>query len=348
MKVVFLYHDALAPGGYPRDVRWLAGSLGELGVDVTILGRPGPLSDGLGSATVVDEIGAWGHAVRDDPVLHAFGISNRIQVQALRGLASGASRLVFSPLAHMMREHIRVGSHMKRPAYRIAGAWLRQRGAIGHFFSALDRAESAPFFAPRESFVAGVGVFPDDAAGRVSSTGDPYLLFFGRNDVNQKGLDLLVEGYARARAGGLDLPLVIGGRAHGDSVTLLNTAVERLGVAEHVSFVGETSDEERSRLMANARAFVFPSRWDGPPRPVREAIALGVPVLVTPGTNMADVVAEHDAGAVMDPTPDGVSTALLRLTDPEQVERWRRNSLALRDALSWPTLARIYLAAYGA
>ncbi|HWL65038.1 MAG TPA: glycosyltransferase, partial [Actinomycetota bacterium] len=172
------------------------------------------------------------------------------------------------------------------------------------------------------------------------------LLFFGRNDVNQKGLDLLIEGYALARARGLDLPLVIGGRAHEDSANYLTEAVKRQGVSEHVSFVGETSDQERSRLMSNARAFVFPSRWDGPPRPVREAIALGVPVLVTPGTNMAEVVAEHDAGAVMQPTPEGVRDALIQLSDVDRVERWRRNSEKLRAALSWPKLARLYLAAY--
>ncbi|HYI46078.1 MAG TPA: glycosyltransferase family 4 protein [Actinomycetota bacterium] len=346
MNVVFLYHDALAPGGYPRDVRWLAGNLSELGVDVTVLGRPGPLNDGLGSATVVDRAESWADAIQDGPVLHAFGISNRVQLDALRGLAPGASRLVFSPLAHMMREHLRVGSALKRPAYRMAGAWLNRHRAIGHFFSIVEQQESAPYFAPRSSFIAGAGVFPDDAGDGRMAGNERYLLFFGRNDVNQKGLDLLIEGYGMARAGGLDLPLVIGGRAHGDSESFLRTATQRAEVGDSISLLGETSDEERSRLMAGADAFIFPSRWDGPPRPVREAIALGVPVLVTPGTNMAEVVAEHDAGAVIEPTAAGVRDALLRLIDAKEVERWRQNSPKLREALSWPTLARSYLSAY--
>ncbi len=346
MRVAFLYHDAFAPGGYPRDMRWLAGALTDLGIEVTVLGRPGPLHDGLGSSVVVDQPASWAGALEGKPLLHAFGISNRTQFSALRALAPKASRIVFSPLAHMMREHVAVGSAMKRPAYRLAGAWLKRRDAVGHFFSAQEKKESSTYFDPDQSFVLGVGLYPDDTALEPPAPGDAYLLFFGRNDVHQKGIDLLIEGYEKARWAGLEIPLIVGGRAHGDSAAFLAAAASRPVLRGHLRVVGETDDAERSRLMSGARVFVFLSRWDGPPRPVREAIALDVVPMVTVGTNMTDDIGKHDAGLIVGAGSDDVATALLRSAEPDEIERLRANLPSLRDELAWPALAPRYARAY--
>jgi glycosyltransferase involved in cell wall biosynthesis len=341
-KVCFFYLDGLAPGGYPRDMRWLADALTEIGVQVTVLARPGPEQDGLENVGVVTDPASWSTASHDAELLHVFGFSEPAQLRAARVLSKTSPATVVSPLVHLMREHVKVRAWKKLPAYLIAGRIFKD--AVGHFFSEVERSEAQRFFHPRKSFIAGAGLFPVEEGS--SGTGVSYLLFFGRNDVHQKGIDSLIDGYERARARGLEMPLVIGGRAHGDSEAFLRDAARRPLLAGHLRMVGETSERERSRLMRGAHAFVFLSRWDGPPRPIREAISLGVPPVVTPGTNMGDVIAGNNAGLVTSHAPDDVAAALLRVSDAEHMEVLRNNVPKLHSELSWSNIAQQYLEGY--
>jgi glycosyltransferase involved in cell wall biosynthesis len=344
VKVALLFVDAFAPGGYPRDVRWLADALLRRGVEVTILGRAGPCRDGAERVRSIEEQPAWPEAVREADLVHAFGVSDTNQLKAMRAVIDGASKIVVSPLAHFMTEHVRVRPWKKVPTYKVLGKMLERRRAGAHFFSALEEQQSRRFLRPVRSFLAGAGVFPAPTSEGESKRERDYLLFFGRNDVHQKGLDVLVASYAQALEMGLDLPLVIGGRAHGESERFLDDARRRLG--ERVRIVGETSDEERIRLMRGAAAFVFLSRWDGPPRPVREAVAVGTPVIVTDGTNMAHDVEGHNAGVRVDATVGSVSAALLQVEDRAVLAGWLRGVEELRSALSWDNIAGLHVDGY--
>lgn len=346
MKLAFFFLDAFAPGGYPRDVRWLAGALSAYGCEVSVLGRPGPESDGTGSAIQVTREQEWLREAREADVLHIFGFSNVAQLRAATRMRSVASAVVISPLAHLMSEHVRVSAWKKTPFYAFVGRTL-SRKTHAHFFSRREEAESRRFLHPLGSFIAPAGVFPTATTPRLEGPGD-HLLFFGRNDVHQKGLDLLVEGYERALARGLDLPLVIGGRAHGESEAFMREAMSRPALKGRLEWAGPASDDERERLMAGARTFVFLSRWDGPPRPVREAIALEVPVIVSGGTNMGDDVTDHGAGLEVRSTPDAIAAALLCTQDVDQIAAWRDGARRLKDDLSWERVASAYLAGYEA
>lgn len=343
-KVCFFYLDGLAPGGYPRDMRWLAGGLIDRGVDVTVLARPGSQSDGLGGADVSSDQDRWPDLVRHTDLLHVFGFSEPAQLKAARALSQAAPATVVSPLVHLMTEHVRVGSWKKRPAYLVAGRVFRR--TTGHFFSEIERQEARRYYDPPRSFLAGAGLFPaTDAPADASRDGD-YLLFFGRNDVHQKGLDRLLEGYAEAVRAGFELPLVIAGRAQGDSDTYLRAAAARLGLTTRIELVGERDDRGRDALMRGARTLVFLSRWDGPPRPVREAIAVGLPVIVSRGTNTSELVAAHGAGVEAGDSPSEVAAALLRAADADEVERWRRGVTRLQETMSWSVLAQDFLTGY--
>jgi len=343
VKIALLYVDALAPGGYPRDVRWLAGTLAGMGHDVSVLGRPGRHHDGLSGARVVEDPHRWAYEAHVADILHGFGLSRRDHLKALLRLRSETRHLVVSPLAHLMKEHVRIYGWKKRPVYFLSGALLSARGARFHYFSRQEAAESRTYIPSKRSFIETVGVFPVDGATPDAPVPREHLLFFGRNDVHQKGLDILVKGYERALADGLEVPLVIGGRSHGTSEAYLAVVAARL--KGKLQIAGETDDEGRAALMQRSKAFVFLSRWDGPPRPIREALALGVPAIVSPGTNMGDLVSEHGAGAQVTDVAS-VAAALRSAADDGTVEGWRAGAARLRDALAWPTVAEGYVGAY--
>lgn len=336
MKVALLYLDALKGGGYPRDARWLAGSLAERCEKVWVVAEKGERFDGLGAAEPVSP----GRAIRSlrADVVHGLGllIPRQIVIQrAIRGHVN-----VISPLGQLMEEHMSRG--------RLKSAYLRlvrpvlPRNLTVHLFSEQERTGVHQHLPGVPIDTAPAGVFPPAPgfAGVPRSIDEGYLLFFGRNDVHQKGIDRLIRGYSVARMNGLELPLVIAGAEHAGSSRILQELAAELCV--EVDFRGELSEPEKWSLLAGARALVFLSRWDGPPRPIREALAVGTPVVVSNGTNMAELVAGCDAGTVAGDSPDQIAAALAMAADPIRASAWRSGALSLASALAWPEVARSY------
>ena len=106
-------------------------------------------------------------------------------------------------------------------------------------------------------------------AGRPES-GGRYLLFVGALEP-RKGIDVLADAYAAARADGLTAPLVVAG--DGRLRSLLR--------GDGVRLVGHAADDELARLYGGAVALVLPSRLEGFGFPPLEALARGKPSVLT-------------------------------------------------------------------
>jgi glycosyltransferase involved in cell wall biosynthesis len=332
VRVALVYLDALKDGGYPRDIRWLAGALARRCETIWVVASDGDVTDGLGDAIAINPR----DAVRLRPdVAHSMGMLVPAQLFLHRALRARAN--VISPLGHLMDEHLARGR--KKTTYLRAIRLLLPRRLSVHLFSEQERAGAARWIGNRPMHIAPAGIFlaPSDGDTR---DGD-YLLFLGRNDVRQKGIDLLLEGYTTAVGRGLELPLLIAGNSHGDS----DAMIDRLAHGLQVERLGPVDDAEKWRLFRGARALAFLSRWDGPPRPIREALAVGTPVIVSPGTNMAELVVDFAAGASAAHRHE-IAAALLAAADPQQVDRWRHGAVRMREALSWDTVAAEYASMY--
>jgi glycosyltransferase involved in cell wall biosynthesis len=114
---------------------------------------------------------------------------------------------------------------------------------------------------------------------------EPVFVYTGSVQA-RKGVDNLLEGWRELRAGGVAAHLlVIGPRydlefpAYAAFGARLEALMGEPGMADSVTFTG-TLPEVREYLMA-ADAFVFPSRREGVPNAVLEAMACGLPCLLT-------------------------------------------------------------------
>jgi hypothetical protein len=104
VRVALVYRDALRRGGYPRDTRWLAGSLATQGASVTLVADPGDQTEGLTDDVRWLEFGTAARAGWYDLVHHLFGIFVPGQIQVARRLAGRVH--VVSPGAHGMWPHL--------------------------------------------------------------------------------------------------------------------------------------------------------------------------------------------------------------------------------------------------
>ena len=114
------------------------------------------------------------------------------------------------------------------------------------------------------------------AAAAVDGVPGPDVLFVGRIEIAQKGLDLLVQAWATAAplVGG---DLVVAGS--GPDEGRLRELVARAGLAGRVRFAGRVDEAGALDLMGRARLVAMPSRFETFGMVAVEAMATGTPVV---------------------------------------------------------------------
>jgi glycosyltransferase involved in cell wall biosynthesis len=160
-------------------------------------------------------------------------------------------------------------------------------------------------------------------------------------DVPFKGLMPLVEAVAKVRTERPEAHLVVVGRLRSESPVA--AAIERLGIADAVTFEAGVSDERMIELYAQAQVAVVPSLYEGFSLPAVESLACGVPLVATSGGALPEVVGDDgDTGLLVPPGDAGaLAQAMLRvMSEPELAgrlaERGRRRVL---ERFTWRACA---------
>jgi glycosyltransferase involved in cell wall biosynthesis len=168
------------------------------------------------------------------------------------------------------------------------------------------------------------------------------LLFVGRL-VQEKGLDVLVQALAKLP---LNLPwrLVLAG--DGPEWTMLAGLAARLNIADRIQVRGWVQRSELLALYGEADVFVLPSRADGTPTAVLEAMAAGLPVVATHVPGTAEMISDGDTGLLV-PTEDAeaLSAAITALaTDDARRAALGRAARARAEAyFSWRAITTAWL-----
>ena len=119
-----------------------------------------------------------------------------------------------------------------------------------------------------------------------------------------------------------------------------------LNLSDHVLFTGLIRDRDMLRgVYLNADLLFFPSVFDNAPLVLREAAVLGVPALVTEGSNAAGAVRKNFNGFTAAASPEAMSNEILRIftqEDPRAVGRHARETIPL----SWEKLVPMVLDEY--
>jgi phosphatidylinositol alpha-mannosyltransferase len=105
-----------------------------------------------------------------------------------------------------------------------------------------------------------------------------HILFIGRIDVWQKGLDLLLHAYSQIPPL-KRIPLHIYGSGNEQDTLQLSQHISSMGLEQHVALMGKVTGEAKAKVFANAQFLVLPSRYEAQPLVVLEAFSVGVPVV---------------------------------------------------------------------
>lgn len=162
------------------------------------------------------------------------------------------------------------------------------------------------------------GTWTDEAAtsgearellrAELGSAGRPVVLAAGRLSV-QKGFDTLLAAAAQWRERQPEPLLVIAGE--GPLAGKLAGQARELGVAAR--FLGSRHDVHA--LLAVADVFVLPSRWEGQPLILQEALQAGRPIVATDAGGIPDLTGADAALLVPPGDPAALGAAVLQVLD---------------------------------
>jgi glycosyltransferase involved in cell wall biosynthesis len=174
---------------------------------------------------------------------------------------------------------------------------------------------------------------------RLSVDGDELrVLYVGRWDIYNKGLDLLLRAMAQeGRTGATRLE--VAGRGSEDERRTLLGLIASLDLRERVSLVGFVPDIQMA--IRSAQAVILPSRFDGFGQVVLESLVLGTPVIVSSRAGASEYLGEEHGVLAMDPDVPGIAGALKQAARSRN--RLRRAARSARQFLerefSWKVLA---------
>jgi len=165
---------------------------------------------------------------------------------------------------------------------------------------------------------------------------EPLILFLSRL-IPRKGADILIEAFARVcpESGRL---VIAGPEGEPGYRRFLEQRARDSGVGERVLFTGPVYDEEKKSLLADADLFVLPSRYENFANAPAEAMACGVPVIITNACGIRQLV-EGRAGLVISPEKEALAEALHSLLrDKILYARFKEGCRGVADQLSWKRL----------
>jgi glycosyltransferase involved in cell wall biosynthesis len=172
-------------------------------------------------------------------------------------------------------------------------------------------------FDPRRIVQIPIGIDPDSfrPAPGASSRSPREVLCVARMEY-AKGIDVLLHAWAQLmrRGGGgrqnARLRLAGDGRCRPQ----LERLATDLGVADRVEFLGTRDDVEE--LLQRSSAFVLPSRWEGMPNALLEAMACGLPCVATRVSGSEDLIVDGANGLLVTPEePAALAEALGRVME---------------------------------
>ncbi len=159
--------------------------------------------------------------------------------------------------------------------------------------------------------------------------GKKLALFMGRIHP-KKGCDLLIEAFARVLGQHPNWHLVIAGPDQVGWRQELNCRAEQLGLAPRMTWTGMLGGEMKWGALRAAEIFVLPSHQENFGIAIAEALAAGVPALISNKVNIWREIEVDRAGMVSEDTLEGTCGLLLAYSEMPAEKKQAMRQAALR------------------
>lgn len=296
---------------------------------------------------------------QDFDIAHIHALFSPISTAAATVARSRRLPYLLRPLGTLDPADLR----KKRWLKQIYGRLLERPNLAGaaavHFTSDQEAKISERFGAQTRDWVIPLGVSlpepetapsPEAMRAKYGLPGDrPLVLFMSRLDP-KKGLELLIPALEAIAAEGLPFHWVVAGANPQDPAyeAQICAQIQQSAIAPHTTLTGFVTGPDKLGLLRAADLFVLPSYYENFGIAVAEAMAMGIPVVISDQVHIWPAVQQAGAGWITPCTVPDLIANLKSALDPaaNRAERGRQGQLYAQKIYSWSAIARQTLDAY--
>jgi len=284
----------------------------------------------------------------DPTVVHLHGVWEAILVRVAAQARRRDVPYVIMPHGLLDPYSLTQKGWKKRLALALFHRRMLDEAAAIHTLNEDEKQLIGPLELPTPCFVVPNGVdldallpLPEPGVFRAQHTSvgqHPYFLFLSRLH-HKKGLDILAETFAQYARHGGTYRLVVVGPDEGQRDNFQKLIAEH-GLTDRVHLTGPLYGDDKKAALRDAAAFILPSRQEGHSAAVLEAMACGLPVLISDACHFPQV-ADAEAGHVLPLDPAAFAKTMQQIeADPEHAARTgERGTDLVRKNYTWPRIA---------
>ncbi len=264
----------------------------------------------------------WDH-VHDYDLVHIHSLFSYATLPAAWFAHWRGVPYIIRPLGHLNRwgmENRRAS--LKRLSLRWVEGPILQRATLLHFTCEQERVEAQAVGVSGSAIIAPLGIdttpfqhLPPIEAfinSHPQAQNRVRLLFLSRIDP-KKGLDLLLSAFAQLRQLRSDIVLMIAGDGDATYLAELKALAQQLDIADAIVWTGFLAGRAKLAALAAADLFVLPSYSENFGIAVVEAMAAGLPVVISDQVGIHHEVTKGNAGLVTPCQVEALSVALQKL-----------------------------------
>ena len=142
------------------------------------------------------------------------------------------------------------------------------------------------------------------------------FVFLARIDIIQKGLDLLFPAIEEVNMRDYKekVEFHFYGKARQPQWKQLFDDYMKVA-SDNVFYHGPAIGRDKEKALENGDIFILTSRYEGMPMSVLEALSYGLPCLLTPQTNVADIIEKNDCGWITETSVESICNCILKAID---------------------------------
>jgi len=157
----------------------------------------------------------------------------------------------------------------------------------------------------------------DENCFRTTPQENNYILFLGRLDIYQKGIDTLLNAYNLAKEEIEDIRLVIAGG--GKDEKKVRQLIDKLNLKDQVEMLGRVEGERKYELLSNCFFLCMPSRFESWGIVAAEGMACAKPVIATRIEGLDEVI-DVETGVLIPPDdPHALARAMMNLAKDKEL-----------------------------
>ncbi len=276
--------------------------------------------------------------VKSYDLIHITGVWNFPVFAASLACIINKKPFIISPRGVLYKDAINIKSKFIKLLYFniFARHYLKKANAI--HYTTTDEKEHIFHNVNKKSIVIPNGIdlktfdiLPEKGAFKnkyPALNSKKYILFLGRVN-KQKGLLFLIKAFQKLINEFKDLYLVIAGPDDGFQ-PYLESEIRRLNLEKRVLFTGMLSGKDKLSAYIDAEIFILPSYFENFSMSTTEAMACGLPVIISNKVGIYKEIKESQAGIVSEVEAESIYQSIINLLhNPEQISLLRNNAKKL-------------------